>query len=175
MDEDYGARMTMFFDSIDNLGSGERAYLKRSAGKDLSDARPGALAAFYQVLPFGVSRFKENTWFLLATLYAGSKRAMSQEERGKRWDETNLGWSLKRAAIQKSSSGLDKKFTALLDSGQSDYIISYRLRQLVVQIDRMGVPVNWPKLLQDMSNWEHPDHFVQKNWARAYFMKDKED
>ncbi|NMC28007.1 MAG: type I-E CRISPR-associated protein Cse2/CasB [Syntrophomonadaceae bacterium] len=175
MDEGYKSSLISFFDSIDKLDSGERASLKRSAGNDLIDARPGALAAFYRALPYGVPRFKENTWFLAATLYAGCKTIMSQSDRGKNWDETNFGWSLKKAASQKSSAGFDKKFKALLDSGQSDYIASFQLRQLVVQIDGMGAPVNWPKLLQDLLNWEHPDHFVQKNWARAYFMRDKEE
>jgi hypothetical protein len=32
-----------------------------------------------------------------------------------------------------------------------------------------GIPIDWPRLLDDLRRWDAPDRYVQKNWARAYF------
>jgi hypothetical protein len=35
------------------------------------------------------------------------------------------------------------------------------------------VPVNWHQLFADVLAWNHPDGYVQKQWARAFWARPK--
>ena len=56
-----------------------------------------------------------------------------------------------------------------------DGALAHRLRQMVKLADGKSVPVDWESLLKDLLNWEHPERWVQKKWARSYFGSFKED
>lgn len=164
-----------FFRAIDGLSKGDHTALKRSAGRDFTEARADALAAFFRVLPREETRFKEEIWFMVATLYAGSKTRMSPAEQQLAWHETDFGWTLRRTAANQGSTSLENRIKALLDCRRYDQYFAYKLRQLVSLAESRQVPVNWPKLLEDLLYWDHPDRFVQKNWAWNYFKESKED
>lgn len=165
-----------FFSAIDNLSKGDIAELKRCVGQRTSEARGGALAAFYRVYPQTEYRFgKEDIWFMSATLYAGYKTLLSEANAKKPWDETDFGWTLRRAYKQSTSNSLEKRFIALLDCRECDDYMAYKLRQLLSITDSRQAGVNWPKLLKDLLYWDHPDRFVQKDWAKNYFNEGKEE
>jgi CRISPR type I-E-associated protein CasB/Cse2 len=43
------------------------------------------------------------------------------------------------------------------------------LAALVRLIKTKSIAINYPKLIADLAGWEHPDQYVQDNWARAFW------
>jgi CRISPR system Cascade subunit CasB len=149
-------KVAAFFERLDRLDAGGRARLKRSAGQSLAESRD-ALGLFYSVLPRGVSAFQEDMYFLAATLYpmaAGGGRG-------------DLGDSLRQAQQGKNAKGLDRRVQILLDADEAQ--LPFRLRQAIHFLQSTRTRVNWPRLLDDLLRWTHPDRFVQRQWARSYF------
>jgi CRISPR system Cascade subunit CasB len=153
------AQVTVFVQRLAALEPGDRARLKRSAGRSLAESR-AALGLFYRLLPAGVPEREEETYFLVATLYplvdAGG--------------EGNLGGALRRARNPQNAKGIDRRFEILLDSDAAQ--LRFRLRQSVHLLQSVRQPVDWTTLLNDLLYWEHPDRSVQKRWARSFFGND---
>ncbi len=146
----------LFIERLSQLGTGERARLKRCSGQTLNEARETAL--FYSILPNGVPQYKENIYFLIATLYAMAESTMA---------ERDLGTSLRLAQNPKNRKGLDRRVQILLDSDESQ--LPFRLRQAVHYLKSQQVTINWQKLLEDLLWWSSENHSVQRRWARSYF------
>lgn len=155
-ERDYRPGTRLFIDRLRSLDAGSRARLKRSAGKPLAEARD-SLGLFYRLLPPGVHPAQEEWYFLVATLYA----LADEGNRG------NLGDALRHAADVHNIKGVDRRIEILLDADASQ--LPFRLRQAIRFLNSNNVKVNWPQLLEDILQWSHPRHFVQKEWARAYF------
>jgi len=145
-----------FCERLAALDPGERARLKRCAGRPLA-ASPEALGLFYRLLPPGVTIWQEEVYFLLATLYPLADGG----------DAGNLGAALLRARGSQNERGLDRRVEVLLDADESQ--LPFRLRQAVRFLQSNRVPVSWDQLLHDLLRWNHPERYVQKAWARAYF------
>ena len=65
------------------------------------------------------------------------------------------------------SKGTPRRFKALLDTSLTD--IRSPLSNLVRQMKSRGVPIDYPQLLIDLQQWEHPKQYIQDNWARTYW------
>jgi CRISPR system Cascade subunit CasB len=157
-DETYPDRITAFIKNLSRLDAADRARLKRNAGKALAEAED-VLALFYRLLPYGTPPYQEEAYFLVATLYplvpsgpAGNLGAA-------------LGQVRKRAP--KFSKGIDRRIEALIDADESQ--LAFRLRQAVHFLASNRAGLDWACLLNDLLHWNHPDRFVQKEWARSYF------
>ena len=100
---------------------------------------------------------KVHDLFLVAALFA-SHSQLGGKNRG------NFGKSFRDVGDHDSAQ---KRFTALLDSNRED--LPHRLRQAVSLAKSKSVPLDWLQLLRDLGNWEHPDRFVQFNWAKGYW------
>lgn len=151
---------------------GALATLRRNAGRSLSEAR-GAIGLFYSLLPARIG-YDEEIYFLLATLFPWSDKSVT---------EGNFGHSMARLRVKTDSEALDRRMTILLDA-QFDYgpdgrvrpgELGFRLRQAVKLLASHDVGINWHQLLKDLLNWSHPDRWVQKEWARAYFGRTNDD
>ena len=149
-------RVVLFCERLAQLDPGERARLKRSAGKRLAEATD-VLGLFYRVLPRSVPQGQEELYFLAATLYPRA------EDGGK----SDLGASLHQARQAANSKGLDRRIEILLDADETQ--LPFRLRQAVHFLASNRVRVSWPYLLDDLLDWSHPKRFVQERWARSYF------
>lgn len=149
-----------FVAALARLGPGDQARLRRNAGRSLSEARGGAMDLFYRLRPPNMPEYLEDTYFLLATLYplAGSG------------GQGNLGQSLRQARGADNSPGLDRRMAALLDSDTEQ--LRYRVGQAVRYLASQEVAVNWARLLSDLLQWNHPARFVQREWARSYYVGD---
>lgn len=145
-----------FIERLEKLDAGDRARLKRNAGKSLAEAKE-ALGLFYRLLPHGVPAHQEEVYFLVATLFPLA------EGGGK----NDLGTSLYLAQSAKNSKGLDRRVENLLDADLVQ--LHFRLRQTVHFLQSCRVRVNWQQLLEDLLQWDHPDRFIQQRWARSYF------
>lgn len=145
-----------FIDRLEALDAGDRARLKRNAGKTLAEAHD-ALGLFYMLLPKGVPAYQEETYFLVATLFPLADGGA----------ENDLGASLYRAQSMKNNKGLDRRVENLLDADLMQ--LHFRLRQTIHFLQSCRVHVNWRQLLADLLQWDHPDRYVQQRWARSYF------
>lgn len=65
------------------------------------------------------------------------------------------------------SKGTPRRFKALLDTSLVD--IRSPLNNLVRQMKSRGIPIDYPQLLIDLQQWEHPKQYIQDNWARTYW------
>ncbi len=149
-------RIELLFQRLAKLDPGNRARLKRSAGKSLGEARD-ALGLFYALLPRNVPVQQEEMYFLVSTLYPLADGGGAGD----------LGAALLRARLSKNAPGLDRRVEFLLDA--DDIQLPFRLRQAVQFLRSNRIRVNWSSLLQDLLYWSHPDRFVQRRWARSYF------
>jgi len=166
----YSDTVKRFIESLEELARsesrGELAVLRRNAGESLGTSR-GAIGLFYRLLP---ARFgdREEIFFLVATLFPWNRIEAS---------EGNFGQSMARLRAKTDSTALDRRMTILLDAdfARSDNgtirpgELGFRLRQAVKLLASQEIGVDWRRLLVDLLNWSHPDRWVQREWARAYF------
>jgi len=149
-------QVQLFMDRLSQLEPGERARLKRNAGRTLAEASK-ALGLFYRLLPSGVSEWEYETYFLAATLYPMADGGGAGD----------LGASLRRAQSRANKKGLDRRIEILLDADKSQ--LPFRLRQTIHLLQSNRVKVNWPLLLSDLLWWNASGRNVQQRWARSYF------
>jgi CRISPR system Cascade subunit CasB len=155
-EQEYSPQVQLFIEKLDRLDAGDRARLKRNAGRTLAESR-NALGLFYHLLPPGVSEYQQETYFLVATLYPLAEGGA----------HGNLGESLRRARIAQNKAGLDRRIEILLDADSNQ--LPFRLRQTIHFLQSSRVRVNWPQLLTDLLFWNVPSRSVQLRWALAYF------
>lgn len=149
-------RITEFCERLERLDAGERARLKRNAGRTLAESH-NVLGLFFRMLPPDVPQYQEETYFLVATLFPLTEGS----------DEGSLGHALYRARDKKHAQGLDRRVEIMLDANREQ--LPFRLRQAIRFLYSKRVPVNWPRLLKDLLAWGHPKRYMQENWARDYF------
>ena len=152
-------QITKFIENLEGLNPGEKARLKRNAGNTLAEVKHASLGLFHRILPYGIYRGNEETYFLIATLYPLA-------ESGK---TGNLGNALRLAQDSKNKEGLNRRVEILLDADQTQ--VRFRLRQAIQFLYSNRIRVNWERLLKDMLNWNHEKRFVQQDWARSFFAR----
>lgn len=150
-----------FLARLSDLDAGERGRLKRNAGLALVEARQ-SLGLFYRLAPPTLNEAELEWYFTVATLFPLTEHA----------PVGNLGQSMRRARNELNGVGLDRRMEILLDADPEQ--LRYRLRRAVQMLGAQGIPVNWARLLTDLIYWTHPNHFVQRQWARAYFGAESE-
>jgi CRISPR system Cascade subunit CasB len=134
------------------------AALRRGLGHS-----PGSVSEMYRYvvpwLPEGASGPREDTYFLIASLFA-----YHPDEGG----GGNMGNHFARCLEPMlDSTAVERRFTALLAAHPDD--LGIYLRQAVAFLKSKGVAVNWHQLFIDMLAWGHPDRYVQRRWARAFW------
>src|SRR5690606_14710729 len=158
-------------DNLSKLDSGERALLKRSAGRPLAEAGKAMFLFYQKVLPHGVPRRQEESYFLVATLYPFDKRLQGKEPAEQKQTAAestagNLGESLRRGRTSQNEAGLNRQMPRLLDAdGQQ---LPFQLRRTVLRLTNDWIAINWQQLTNDVLEWQSPGRHVQKAWARAY-------
>lgn len=155
-EERIATELRPFVERLERLEPGERARLRRNAGRTLAESRQ-ALGLFYRLAPPDLARYDQETFFLLATLYP----LADSGETG------NLGAALARARSADSGASLDRRVETLLDSERSQ--LPFRLRQVIHLLSSRDIKVDWAQLLADLLEWGHPGRHTQERWARAYF------
>lgn len=152
-------KIKTFIESLARLDTGEKARLRRDAGKTLAECQN--IGLFYRLLPYGVATGKEEIYFLVATLYP----LLADGGNG------NFGTVLRqvRDPDAKKNKGLNRRVEILLDSDTDQ--IRFRLRQAVrfIRSHNSKITVNWARLLDDLLRWDIPARYVQQEWARDYF------
>ncbi|MBP8950192.1 MAG: type I-E CRISPR-associated protein Cse2/CasB [Candidatus Promineofilum sp.] len=164
-----------FIGNLAKLEDGDRARLKRNAGKSLADSRDVRLLFYSRVAPHSMAAWQEERYFLLATLYPLDKAQRRRERRPADQNIEDLpptgsfgsfGKSFRLARTDLNKAGIDRRFARLLDADLED--LSFQLRQAVTRLTSEWLPIDWAQLARDLLNWDSTRRTVQRNWARDY-------
>jgi CRISPR system Cascade subunit CasB len=82
----------------------------------------------------------------------------------------NIGRTCAALAQRDGGSALETRFMRMLSARGED--LPRHLQRVVVLAREAGVPVNWAQLLSDMRHWDHPQRYVQMDWAHAFWSAD---
>ena len=154
-----------FIEYLLSLSEGEKrgalASLRRGMGKVPGQA-PEMFRYVLPWLPENASREQERAYFLLASLLAYHPKNCT---------EGNMGNHLGRCRDpQGNDDALERRFSILLAAHPED--LPYYLRQAVSFLkSKDEIPINWSQLLKDLLGWDHPDRYVQRQWARAFWSR----
>jgi len=159
-----------FIERIEKLDTGELAMLRRGCGeRDPVEGRCPWLIG----LVYGVA--SEATAFLVASLLAQYKTADIRA--GRHGIDGNFGLTWKQAIAKNDSESIKRRFHILLDADYDPWTgngdLPYRLRQMVRYSAGRGVGVDWPALLKHLRGWDSTAKWVQKEWARSFFSKER--
>jgi CRISPR system Cascade subunit CasB len=148
---------------------GDRIKNDKGAQADFKRAMSGEpqhIRKVYQfILPYvgKASEWQqEQIWIPVACLSVYYPQTLREEEK-----QRNFGHSCHGLAIATNSDGADRRFRALLDLALTD--IQSPLTALVRQMKSKGVSIDYPQLLADLKRWEHPNQYVQDQWARSFW------
>lgn len=164
-----------FIGKLSQLDDGDRARLKRNAGKSLAESHGVRLLFYSRVAPRGLAEWQEERYFLLATLYPLDKAQHRRDRHAPDKDTAeaspvgrigSFGHSFRLARTEQNKPGLDKRFARLLDAKVED--LSFHLRQSVARLTNEGLPIDWAQLTDDVLRWDHPQRTIQRQWARDY-------
>lgn len=137
---------------------GALAALRRGLGQP-----PGTVADMYRyVVPWlsdETPPLRETAYYLIAALFAYHPDAGGTGNMGRHFART--------CDPQGDNSAIERRFTALLAAHPDD--LDFYLRQAISFLKSKEVPVNWHQLLSDVLAWDHPDRYVQQQWARAFW------
>jgi CRISPR system Cascade subunit CasB len=107
-------------------------------------------------------RQEEQIWIPVACLSVFYPQPFREGEK-----QRNFGHSCRSLAAATNSKGAERRFRALLDLTLSD--IQSPLTALVRQMKTKEVAIDYPQLIADLRRWEHPDQYIQDQWARTFW------
>lgn len=137
--------------------NGTQATLKRALTGEARHLR----GVYPLVLPYlGGIEYNQDEWIFVACLFAYYPQSLEDNRR-------NFGDSARGLASATQSEGAERRFRALLDTALED--MRSPLGAMVRLMKSKGVAINYPKLIVDLCRWEHPDQYVQDQWARAFW------
>jgi CRISPR system Cascade subunit CasB len=140
------------------------AALRRGLGRPA-----GSVADMYPYvipyLPPETEPWAEAPYYLVASLFALHQGSWPHAESNGR--TTDFGASYARLSQQLERESIEARFVALLDCDLDE--LPQHLRQAVALLKSREVPIDWLQLLRDVRGWGHPERYVQRAWARAYW------
>lgn len=107
-------------------------------------------------LPSNPPSWVEDRYYLLAGLFARHPVNV---------DKGNMGNHL--AKLANNMPTLDKRMIRLLGATWEEF--PDHLGTAVTLLKANDIPVNWDQLMKDIGGWGHPAHYVQRQWANAYW------
>ena len=120
----------------------------------------------------GLRQNNAEIYFLVATLYDVNRLTTPRNDR--LWG--SLGRSMRLAADKTASDSVKRRFQILLDAdfdareSLAESELAFRLRQTVQWLGGQNVGFDPAQLIYDLGYWSHLDRFVQKRWARDFFV-----
>ncbi|HXF64756.1 MAG TPA: type I-E CRISPR-associated protein Cse2/CasB [Caldilineaceae bacterium] len=141
------------------------AHLRRGLGQPRSMA-PEMHRYLLPLLPERISRWDEQSYYLIAALFALHPKSTTTG---------NLGEHFARTVAQAGDSGreaVERRFIALLDAHPDD--LAFHLRQAIGYLRaREETPVHWQRLLYDVMDWGRHDRRpeVQRRWAQGFWRR----
>lgn len=160
-----------FVEHLHNLDRGAIATLRRSARQDPGSDAP----CFPYVEPFIPETMharhpERRAYYLAAAMFALKERhgGVSRRFSG------NLGASASRLYRgRERSPSIEHRFIVLLDADADQ--LPHRLRQMMSLLKADDVPVDWPRLVADLTYWDTDNRLAQQRWARSFYGADRSD
>jgi CRISPR system Cascade subunit CasB len=137
-----------------------------SAAADLRRALSGEERHLRNTYPIvlrhlgGIGERQQDTWIFVAALFAYYPQDIRENQK-------NFGSSCRGLDPNNDSGGAERRFRALLDTPLAD--IRSPLTNLVRQMKAKKVHIDYPQLLVDLLQWEHPNQYIQDAWARTFW------
>ncbi len=144
-----------------------QATLKRAMSGE-----PQHVRKVYEFLSTEISISSEwnekHIWIPVACLFVFYPQKIEEVKDSQKYNFGRSCWDL-AIEINKTgeSKGTERRFRALLDTSLAD--IGSPLANLVRQMKSKGVRINYPQLLADLQQWEHPNQYIQDQWARTFW------
>lgn len=152
-------------DRLRELSPGERAALRREAGKGLAEADGMTLSVFFRIAPHHLNRRQQDCWFSAMTI-----ACLWNPEEAVCGDEFPI--MLRKYALRQTTNGMEKKMRSLLDASweEDGYLAAKlcRLARMLKADNRQQMP-NVEQLLYDLLHWNSDSRFVQIRWAQQYY------
>jgi CRISPR system Cascade subunit CasB len=138
--------------------NGAKALFKRALSGEERHIRNtyAMVLAYIPEMP----QYLQEIWILVACLSFYYEQPLREEQR-------NFGYSCHGLANATQSEGADRRFRALLDTSLED--VRSPLTALIRQIKTKEIRLDYPQLLSDLCQWEHPDQYIQDRWARSFW------
>jgi len=158
---EYESRFLQSISNRVNKDNGAKADFKRALSGEPEHIRK----VYPFVLPYigNVAEWEQkHIWIPVACLSVYYPQPTREAEK-----QRNFGHSCRSLATATNSEGADRRFRALLDLALTD--MPSPLAALVRQMKSKGIPIDYPKLLVDLRQWEHPNQYIQDLWARAFW------
>ncbi len=152
--------LKLVHDRIKN-DSGAKAGFKRALSGEPEHIRK--IYPFVLAFLGGVSEWEqEHVWIPVACLSVYYPQDICED--GQRRNFGQSGQGLVKAT---TSEGADRRFRTLLDLSLED--LNSPLTALIRQMKSRGIAIDYPQLLSDLRQWEHPDRYIQDQWARTFW------
>jgi CRISPR type I-E-associated protein CasB/Cse2 len=149
------------------MSKGDRALLKRSAGKTLAKSVK-ALGLFYSLKPEEVKQWEEEKYFTVLCI------ACLWEPDSK---DIKLPFAECVKQLRKSHPTLDKRMENILatDWSDEDGFLSGKIAALarMIKTSDFKIKPDCAKLYQDLIYWNASNENVKKQWARIYYLSGK--
>lgn len=117
------------------------------------------------VLPYleGIHERQQDIWIFIACLSIFHDQDAGSSLR-------NFAQSCLDLHNSSESKGPERRFRTLLDTDLADIQspLTALVRQIKSKKDRT-IPIYYPKLLSDLCHWDHPDQYIQDQWARTFW------
>lgn len=156
---------------IERLSAGERSALKRCAGTMLG-TNVQATQAFYHALNVKCSQSTESIWYAAMCLQCLWR--LEDHPSVKPFAEILRGMYQAPDATE----SLRHRCTAYLDQSWSeDGFLLGKISNLtrLMRARNASVIPDFEALADDLYHWNHPDHYVQRNWLRTICMQNTTD
>lgn len=159
---------TRFLERVDELSTGARVALKRSAGIMLSEADGKAIAAFYRCAAPTIPQWQEDRWFAAACL----KCLWEPGEHAGEPVEERMAQMIGSAEL---SDSMSHRVEGLLDTqwDSDGYMLTKLCRMIKMLRQKSPEAIDIAGLLDDLIYWNNENQSVQRKWARAIFSPEK--
>ncbi|MCJ2543326.1 type I-E CRISPR-associated protein Cse2/CasB [Thermostichus vulcanus] len=141
--------------------TGARATFKRA----LSGEHHHLRKVYPFTLPYlaGIHEWQQDIWIFVACL--STYHAQEKEPTPRSFAQSCLDLHNSSA-----SKGVERRFRSLLDTDLVDIQspITALVRLIKSKKDKK-IPVYYPQLIADLCFWDHPDQFIQDQWAKTFW------
>lgn len=152
-------RFIAYLKSLDEKQQrGELAVLRRGLSQP-----PGSDVNMYRYVArfvpgFARGRLREQVYYLVAALFAYHPLSTKKG---------NFGNHMRASAGDANLEAVERRFTVLINSHPED--LPDYLRHAVSLLKSKDIAINWEQLFKDLCHWDHPDRYVQRQWANSFW------
>lgn len=113
------------------------------------------------IVPYLEEKISRNDkWFyMIAAVFALHQNYLEKVSVGKAYQLLSVT----------GSDSIEKRFQAMLACREEDLFL--HLKQAFRLFKTKNIGIDYFRLIKDLKNWDHPDRWVQKRWARDYYLK----